>query len=68
MVENEKNTQDSSAVPQKEFVSFMVRDMAKKQRDRFQRFCDDKGFNYAPAMVFLLEFYEAFQNKKGEDL
>jgi hypothetical protein len=69
-MDNEKNTQNSNAVPQKEFVSFMVHNMVKSQRDKFQAFCDEKGFNYAPAMVFLLEFYKAFNEKnmeKGEE-
>jgi hypothetical protein len=63
MVE-EKDTQIRSAVPQKEFVSFMVHKMAKNQKERFQNFCDAKGFNYAPAITFLLEFYEAFKKEK----
>ena len=69
MDNNEKDTQMRSAVPQKEFVSFMVHKMAKNQKNRFQSFCDAKGFNYAPAITMLLEFYETFKKeKKGEDL
>lgn len=68
MVETEKDTQKSSAVPQKVFVSFMVHKMAENQRNRFQSFCDEKGFNYGPAIVYLLDHYEDFhKEKKGEE-
>ena len=67
MDNNEKDTQIRSAVPQKEFVSFMVHKMAKNQKNLFQSFCDTKGFNYAPAITFLLEFYETFKKEKKKD-
>ena len=63
----EKDTQIRSAVPQKEFVSFMVHKMNVNQRKLFQEFCDARGLNYAPAIVMLLEFFETFKkDKKGE--
>jgi len=48
-------------------VSFMVHKMAKNQKNLFQSFCDTKGFNYAPAITFLLEFYETFKKEKKKD-
>jgi len=66
MNDNEKDTLQRSAVPQKEFVSFMVHKMASNQKQRFQQFCDTKGFNYAPAITMLLEFYEAFTKEEKE--
>lgn len=64
---DEKDTQQSSAVPQKAFVSFMVHNMAWNQRQRFQDFCDEKGFNYGPAITYLLDHYKDFHKKNGED-
>ena len=67
MLVEEKDTQKSSAVPQKEFVSFMVHGMAAKQRDRFNAFCAEKGFNYGPGITYLLDHFEDFHKKKGEE-
>jgi len=67
MVENEKDTQRSNAVPQKVFVSFMVYQMAENQRNRFQSFCNEKGFNYGPAITYLLDHYYDFHKKNGEE-
>ena len=64
---DEKDTQQSSAVPQKAFVSFLVHNMAENQRKRFQSFCDEKGFNYAPAIIYLLDHYLDFHKKNGEE-
>lgn len=38
----------------KEFVSFMVYRMESAQRDRFQKYCDAHGVNYAPGITMLL--------------
>jgi hypothetical protein len=63
---DEKDTQDSSAVPQKAFVSFMVYNMAGNQRERFQSFCTEKGFNYGPAITYLLDHYLDFKKSEGK--
>ena len=45
----------------------MVHKMNVNQRKLFQEFCDNRGLNYAPAIVMLLEFFETFKkDKKGE--
>lgn len=68
MVDNEKDTQNSSVVPQKELVSFMIYNMDANQKERFHSFCKSKGFNYGPGITYLMDFVEAFQKeKKGED-
>jgi hypothetical protein len=64
MVDNEKDTQNSSAVPQKELVSFMIYNMDGKQKERFHSFCKSKGFNYGPGITYLMDFVEAFMKEK----
>lgn len=49
MTENQKEQGE-----RKEFVSFMVYRMEAAQRDRFQKYCDAHGVNYAPAITMLL--------------